>query len=153
MLEYNLRARTALNRYFTGWLDHHAKQREKWQSLIKYRYLLSRSRLNKMFWAWKLAVRRRKVNRLKASIVEHTRYQNGMRACFRGWATSLRMTNESLRKVSAICDRRIKKIVLHYIRYLQHDKEFKLNNIQVAKDHNLSQILIKAYRSFKLNVS
>ena len=88
LLEYNLRARTALNRYFTGWIDHHSKQKEKWASLVKYRYLISRMHLNKMFWAWKLQVRRKKVNRLKTSIVEHSRYKNYMRACFRGWRDS-----------------------------------------------------------------
>ena len=98
MLEYNLRARTALNRYFTGWLEHHSKQKEKWSSLIKYRYLLSRMRLNKMFWAWKLQVRQRKVNRLKSSIIEHTLYQNKMPTCFRGWRLSNKSEKKGIKK-------------------------------------------------------
>ena len=145
MLEYNLRARTALNRYFTGWIEHHAQQKEKWSSLIKYRYLLSRMRLNKMFWAWKLQVRQKKVNRLKSSIIEHTYYQNQMRACYRGWRDANKSEKEGMKRLDMIARKRMKRVVLHYMRYLQVDKGFKMNNVEVAKDFNLAQAVKKGY--------
>jgi hypothetical protein len=132
MLEYNLRARTALNRYFTGWIEHHAKQKEKWSSLIKYRYLLSRMRLNKMFWSWKLQVRQKKVNRLKSSIIEHTHYQHQMRACFRGWREANKNEREGARRLEEIGGKRMKRVVLQYMRYLVRDKGLKMKNIEVA---------------------
>lgn len=109
-------------------------------------------RLNKMFWAWKLQVRQRKVNRLKSSIIEHTQYKNKMRQCFRGWRDANKSEKEGIAKLEVLCKRRIKKVVLSYIRYLQADKGFRMNNKQVAKDFNLEQALKKGYKGLKVNV-
>lgn len=87
--EYNLHARSALNKYFGGWLEHHVRQKEKWGALVKYRYLVTRMRVNKLFWGWRIQVRQGKVNRLKVSIIEHSRYQATIRKCFGAWKREL----------------------------------------------------------------
>ncbi len=44
-------------------------------------------------------------------------------------------------------------VVISYIRYLRVDKEFKMNNIQVAREFNLDQALKKGYKGMKKNVA
>lgn len=98
-VEYNLKARTALNRYFSSWLDHHQTKKDKWGQLIKYKYLLSRMKVNKLFWAWKLQIRQIKVNKLKSSIVEHTRYKSVLKGCFMEWRHEVANTKQALKSL------------------------------------------------------
>ncbi len=148
LLEYNLRARTALNRYFTGWISHHSKQKEKWSSLIKYRYLVSRMHLNKIFWGWKLHVRKQKVNKLKTSIIEHNIYKNHIRACFRGWRDSNSTEKMGIKKLDSIAKKRMKRIVIKLLQHLKEDQQIKVHNNSIAKDFNLAQALLKGFKSF-----
>jgi hypothetical protein len=124
-VEYDLRARTAMNRYFSSWLDHHQTQKEKWARLVRYRYLLSRMRLNKLFWAWKLQIRQRKVNKLKASIVEHQRYKGVIREVFSAWRLEVDITIEALNKLYTGGSKHLLRTAFAFIRYRNRDQVAK----------------------------
>jgi hypothetical protein len=129
--DYNLKARSALNRYFTGWIDHHQKRKEKWSALIKYRYLVSRMRLNKMFWGWKLWLRQSKVNRLKSAILEHKRTHLLLMSCLRGWKQAIHGIREGLHILERVCTAQVKRVVL---RYMQHRaREARAREVQKAR--------------------
>ena len=45
-------------------------EKEKWRRLVRFRYLLGRMKLNRVVLAWRVWVRRRKVTRLRTTMIE-----------------------------------------------------------------------------------
>jgi len=151
--EYNLQARRAMNAYFSGWLEHHQQQKQKWGSLVKYRYLLGRMKLNKVFWAWKIKVRERKVQRLKASIIEHQTYKRTLRLTFKAWTTHLGKVKNGIEKLRFAWRSYSKRLTIALFKYGQDDLKAKTvqherKDLFVAKQH-----MIKAIKGFRSNVA
>jgi hypothetical protein len=59
-----------------------------------------------------------------------------MRSCFRGWREANKNEREGARRLEEIGGKRMKRVVVQYMRYLVRDKGVKMNNIEVAKEFN-----------------
>jgi hypothetical protein len=114
-----------MNAYFSGWLEHHQQQKQKWGSLVKYRYLIGRMKLNKVFWAWKIKVRERKVQRLKASIVEHQTYKRTLRLTFRAWTTHLSTVKKGMEKLRFAWRSYSKRLTVAVLKHGRNDLKAK----------------------------
>ena len=57
--------------------------------MVRFRYLLSRTKLNRLMLAWKVQIRRQKVQRLQYTIASHGHYKRVLREAVLGWRSVL----------------------------------------------------------------
>lgn len=152
-LELNIQARTALNKYFTSWIDHHRKQKDKWGELVKYRYLIGRMKLNKVFWAWKIKVRQAKVQRLKQSIIEHQVYKDTLRACFREWKAEVFTYKDACKRLIKAYKSGQKRETFMFLKYRARDMEAKERQAATAQIFITNNRVIKGYTGLVQNIA
>lgn len=150
--EYNLEARSALNRFFSGWLAQHQASRAKWAALVRHRYLLGRVKLHRAFWAWKLHGRRAKVTRLKTSLIEHALYRRTLKGCVSQWRDYLAKMKEGNRRLRRVWERARERLFVRYLQYRLRDQQAKIEQEGVRAEFNSRKCISKAFGSLKINI-
>ena len=82
-------------------------------------------KLNKVFWAWKIKIRERKVQRLKASIIEHQAYKRTLRLTMKAWSTHLSKMKKGMEKLRFAWRSYSKRLTLALLKHGQDDFEAK----------------------------
>ena len=82
-------------------------------------------KVNKVFWGWKLEIRKRKVSKLKISIIEHSLYKRVLKTCFKEWALYVRKMKAGEQKLRRAWRSYNKRVVLHVLKYKVQDDKAK----------------------------
>ncbi len=82
--ELGIEDRDDLATIFGKWLDYSRSQKEKWKKMIRFRYLLGRMKMARMMLAWKVGVRKKKVQRLQYTIASHAHYKRVLKEALLG---------------------------------------------------------------------
>ena len=72
---------------FNRWFEYSLEQKMKWKRMVRFRYLLGRMKLNRIVLAWKVQIRKTKVQRLQYTIGSHAHYKRVLGECFQGMHT------------------------------------------------------------------
>lgn len=63
------------------------KQKAKWTRLLRLRVLVGRMKLNRILLQWKVLIRKRKVERLRYTIISHRHYKTILQQSVTDWRT------------------------------------------------------------------
>jgi len=78
--------------------------------MVRFRYLLSRSKIKRVLLSWKVKVRKRKVSRLQFTIGSHQHYRCVLKASFEGWRRTILLQRDFRQTCSwavANCEQRV----------------------------------------------
>ena len=97
--------RDDLAQVFGRWFEHSRAQKAKWKNMVRFRYLLSRTKLNRITLAWKVHVRKIKVRRLQYTIGSHQHYKRVLRECVGEWRLSILRQKEFRERIEHVLRR------------------------------------------------
>ena len=103
--------RNEMRSVFNEWLQYMRGQKQKWARLIRFRYLLSRMKQNRILLQWKAQIRKKKVQRLRYTIISHQHYRMVMQQCILEWQESTKQQKRLKQGLISIKQVLVKKVV------------------------------------------
>ena len=73
--------------------------------MVRFRYLLGRMKLNRILLAWKVQIRKIKVQRLQFTLANHAHYKRVLKESMAGWRQISSLQKLFREKISAVIKR------------------------------------------------